>query len=67
MIKPEQVPKSVWKAALRACEEHDGAMQEVVAAALNAWPGMIVMPENSDEHLSAHIRLPLTQEKTDDQ
>ena len=38
MLKPEQVPDEAVKAAMEAWGR-PGTMKDVVAAAINAWPG----------------------------
>ena len=40
MLKPEQVPDEAVKAAMEAWGR-PGTMKDVVAAAINAWPGMM--------------------------
>ena len=64
MIKPEQVPPEAMNALLQALRQRRGG-REAIAAALNAWPGMHILTYS---HLgeSDVVRLPLTQEKTDD-
>lgn len=62
MIKPEQLPDEVIKAALLADERL--AMREVIAAALNAWPGSYSLMENDSAVIRdvAAIILPLPTE-----
>lgn len=74
-IKPKQVPKDAI-AALRGptCCGCDKCLAKAIAAAINAWPGMmehkIQVPDNSDEVLCVlktvvGLMLPLTE--TDDE
>jgi hypothetical protein len=63
MIKPEQIPDEVIKAAFNAAmlqphNSHTGQMIAAVTAAINAWPG------GNEKH--SLILLPLPQEKNDD-
>ena len=47
MITPEQVPKKVVKAAQKAWEKDTESFRptaKTIAAALNAWPGMLLYP-----------------------
>lgn len=39
MLKPEQVPEAAFKAAHHKWLDTNSTWDEVVAAALNAWPG----------------------------
>lgn len=41
MIKPEDVPAIVADAASDAYDTGEMTWQQIVAAALNAWPGMV--------------------------
>lgn len=62
MIKPEQVPETVAHAA-EAAWSKDATWQQIVAAAINAWPGMeIEMVFAEDEFLI----LPLPKENSND-
>lgn len=57
MIKPEQVPIEAVKAFIRA-EDQERTAEEIIAAAINAWPG------GNEKH--SLILLPMPQEKNDD-
>jgi hypothetical protein len=58
VIKPEQIPDEVVKAALLTDERL--GMRVVIAAAINAWPGRF--SGNAWPDLAPTIVLPLTQE-----
>ena len=64
MIKPEQIPDEVANAAADCYwSENNKYWQDIVAAAINAWPGAVLKiglswPEN-------FIDLPVPQEKND--
>ena len=65
MIKPEQIPDGVYYAAHDAVSR-GASIREVIAAALNAWPGMRMMVD-IDTGDDAAIKLPLPpQEASDD-
>jgi hypothetical protein len=74
MIKPEQIPDEVVKAAFDAYLKDpciDKAFfGKAIAAGLAAWPGMEYWPEFSDAGLGEHepgkVFLPLTQEARDE-
>ena len=44
MIKAEQIPDAVWIAMQRVIGDHVSVetQTEAIAAAINAWPGMLV-------------------------
>lgn len=67
MIKPEQVPKKVVRAAEKAWEKDTESFRpnaKTIAAALNAWPGMRISWLALND---GAIVLPLPQEASDDQ
>jgi len=62
MVKADQIPDEVWHTAMstyhKTIKKRPGsAWQEAIAAALNAWPGMLHRGKNAylanvaDEHL----------------
>ena len=63
MIKPEQVPEAAWQAASGLW--FNGAQwPQIVAAALNAWPGFHI---GAKATIAPYIILPLPpQENSDD-
>ena len=67
MIKPEQVPYNVTREALTAWMGSEGtimsAMENAIAAALNAWPGM-GRDWSNDEEI---IALPLPPQEASDE
>lgn len=66
MLKAEQIPDEVVKAALKAWEEDDKSFRpnaKTIAAALNAWPKMHVGPSPADARRNSII-LPLPQKET---
>lgn len=66
MLKPENVPEPVWRAAMSAYHKtlrKNPAMawQEAVVAMLNAWPDKAITPWRLSENYHGHeIRLPIT-------
>ena len=71
MIDPKMIPDEVIEAAKEAYRHTDEKtmsdwLAEIIAAGLNAWPGMEYWPEFSDAGLGEHepgkVFLPLTQE-----
>ena len=65
MLKAEQVPNEAVKAAIEAWENNDQSFRpnaETIAAALNAWPGMLVEWHSR----GPGIILPLPQEPRDE-
>lgn len=72
MIKPEQIPDEVANAAADCYwSENNKYWQDIVAAAINAWPRMEVIqvyddPEWEGEPDRTVIELPMPQEKNDD-
>lgn len=61
MIKPDQIPDEVVKAAVKAWKKDTQSFHpnaEIIAAALNAWP-------KADQYLGAVV-LPLPQEARDE-
>lgn len=74
MIKPEQIPDEVIKAAFNAAmlQKHDSyedQMIDAITAAINAWPGITHYDEFrvfGQPYSPARIMLPLPQEKNDD-
>ena len=67
MIKPEQVPQAAWLAMRDQMREGIRNEATLIAATLNAWPGMSQLQENDSASIRemAALILPLT-EKTDD-
>ena len=63
MVKPEMIPDEVVKAALLTDERL--GMRTVIAAALDAWPGVRMMVDIDTGNDSA-LKLPLPTEKSDD-
>lgn len=70
MIKPEQVPKEclvAYQRAFKAC----GGPSDGIAAAINAWPGMVHYRGGWEpvihNNRQPHIILPLPQEKPDNE
>ena len=69
MIKPEQIPDEVVKAALKAWKKDTETFHPnagTIAAAINAWPGMVTVDPDSWVRCrrdGSTIILPLTQEK----
>lgn len=54
MIRADQIPKNVVKAALEAWEKNDQSFRpnaETIAAALNAWPDVVDTNPNNIRHL----------------
>lgn len=69
MIKPEQIPDKVVKAAQKAWEQDAESFRpnaKSIAAALNAWPGMHHYEPNAEPYYGKHLILPLM-ERRDDQ
>ena len=71
MIKPEQVPKKVVRAAEKAWEKDTESFRpnaKTIAAALNAWPGMLLYPADGlDPTINPdRLILPLPQEASDE-
>lgn len=62
MIKAEQIPDVCAQEAYRVWFKQGATWKDVVAAALNAWPGMREARNGSSASLNPHIILPLTQE-----
>ena len=65
MINPEQVPDCVINAfytSLRRNEDDRSA----IAAALNAWPGIIRIQETNGLHQECWLQLPLQREGGDE-
>ena len=65
MIKPEMVPKDAMYAAWKAMNA-GMTLNDAIAAALNAWPGMATIKED-DRVTVAAVYLPLHTEASDDQ
>lgn len=68
MIKPEQVPKEViveLLAALNSCD-CDDCTSVAIAAAINAWPGIIRIQETNGLHQECWLQLPLQREGGDE-
>jgi len=63
MITPDQIPDEAWEAAMKT-DPRDG-LRAAIAAALNAWPGMLQhSPDGLDPIINpSRIVLPLPQEK----
>ena len=62
MIKPEMVPEAAWQQA-SGLWFNGAAWPQIIAAALNAWPGAY----KSDPALFGHkLILPLPQERGDE-
>ena len=67
MLKPEQVPEAAWQAA-SGLWFNGAKWPQIVAAALNAWPGMhLGAPWVIGVPNATSIILPLPQEASDDQ
>jgi len=74
MIKPEQIPDEVIKAAFNAAmlqphNSHTGQMIAAVTAAINAWPGFKAawfLPQGKVYILPAPWENPKPQEKNND-
>jgi len=67
MIKPEQIPQKAVDAAIAKYAFESGRgwnMFEVIAAAINAWPGACIFGDVTG--WDVHVELPLTEEKNDD-
>ncbi len=64
MIKPEMVPPDAMYAAWK-CMNAGMTLNDAIAAALNAWPGMRMMVD-IDTGDDAAIKLPLQQENSDE-
>lgn len=62
MIKPEQIPDEVVKAALLTDERL--GMRVVIAAAINAWPGIATHSFYTADGPRDGLILPLTQENS---
>ena len=74
MINPAQIPPEVWVAATIRLEALGSAVagytaRDVIAAALNAWPGMGLeyRSDNPRFYNGNLVILPLPQEASDDQ
>ena len=65
MIRPEQIPQSAWLAMRDQMREGIRNEATLIAAALNAWPGMRMMVD-IDTGDDAAIKLPLPQETHND-
>lgn len=67
-IKPDQVPKEVVKALLRAWDRKTSVQPDaLIAAAINAWPGMRNSQHVSfDGQTESAIILPLPQKEPRD-
>ena len=71
MIKPDQIPDEVWHTAMstyhKTIRKRPGsAWQEAIAAALQAWPGMMPVSEvftAGGDFYRPHLILPLPQEE----
>ena len=63
MIKPEQVPDAVWSAFHEAVLRY-GYKPQAIAAALNAWPGMVWSMEYDTRQF--RLILPLPTEASDE-
>lgn len=71
MIKPEQVPMEVCEALQNALlaafsKSQETTYNRIIAAALNAWPGMRMMVD-IDTGDDAAIKLPLPQKDQSDE
>lgn len=67
MIKPEMVPKEVVATLQPLLDEEDAPMlRYLVAAALNAWPGLHRADWNDKNELDPVIILPLPPQETRD-
>lgn len=69
MLKAEQIPEAVWRVAMMTYHREirrnpEQAWQLAIAAALNAWPGVLVSGPHSSGHgpLQTQLVLPLPQE-----
>lgn len=69
MLKPEQVPDAVVKAFDEEYLFGEGDWKRnCLAAAINAWPGVVLYPPDVLDNTinPTRIILPLTQEKSDE-
>lgn len=69
MLKPDQVPKEAVEAArkfMRLQALSDEWIDDLLAAAINAWPGMVTFTHEDDPDDPPHIILPLNTEPRDD-
>lgn len=58
MLKPEQVPDTCeWHAIVTSCVE-GATWKDIIAAAINAWPGLWMHP------YTKNLTLPMPQEDT---
>ena len=62
MIKWQQIPPEVFEAYL---DTYELGLEEQMAAAINAWPGMSRCRYEGEKNWS-FLSLPLPQEKNDD-
>lgn len=65
MLKPEQIPPDAMYAAWKAMNA-GMTLNDAIAAAINAWPGMIEAMRGSSMSLRPQIILPLPQEPSDE-
>lgn len=63
MIKPEQVPEEAMHAA-EAAWANECTWQQIIAAALNAWPGAVKGYRTDDG--TPWIKIPLPTEASDE-
>lgn len=61
MIKPEQIPLEVIKAITIARDRRD-SNSDIMAHALNAWPGAVTARDVMEE--APHVILPLKEPNT---
>lgn len=72
MIEPEQVPYDAMRAGLQAWMGSEGtimsAMERAIAAAINAWPDVVLYPPDVLDNTinPTRIILPLPQEARDE-
>jgi hypothetical protein len=66
MIKPEQVPKSSVENAIATFTVEGASWEDVIAAAINAWPGAHERTDDWCTPPDHNLILPLTQENSND-
>ena len=74
MLKPEQVPNEAIREAMQKFLWHMNeeetpvgeAWSIVIAAAINAWPGIIRIQETNGLHQECWLQLPLQREGGDE-
>ena len=64
MIKPEQIPPDAMYAAWKAMNA-EMTLNDAIAAAIKAWPGIHHYVPNAEPYYGKHIILPLTETSND--